>query len=611
MAEEKVNRTIEPVHQTVAKLLGSQQTFQAPRYQRNYAWGWSEITAFLNDLNRCVRLRVGKEQSRHHFLGGLVTVESKVPGSSRTNLQVVDGQQRLATFAMLVSQLKRALVDLAGREGCEDSLARTLRKRAQLLEDQYEVFADEIRLQNVDVPRIQLSEPDQGFFTALLERKDPSAERKSHEHLKAAYNQIGEYIDGLVDEATDNIAAAAERLHEVHEVLKSDWTIIHMAAADKNDAYMLFQVLNDRGLSLTEGELLRSATLELLEPAVGLLELNEAEDCWNEMLSGDPQSVRDAISALYASQVGQWPSKSTLLDDYMTVFFPAAAGRDLDTSSAGELVQQVRNLKADYDRVRSITTGDWPYPASQRVNQWRRNRLRLLILHLRYTDATSLLVSACQLEDTVFSELVRLLERFAFRYNAIGDGNRGRALEVLNRHAVSIRRGASDFRLGDLRRDLASLCETYASDETFGQSLLSLRYSRTEATNKPLKYLLMALEDYARWFDDGAQGAPVCRDETRILDFETGTIEHVYAENTQPADDSLLPLMDTLGNLTYLSSAENNAAGAKPFNEKKGYFQNSSYLLNRRIGENAVWTPTIIETRTRTLVAMGMRVFAI
>ncbi len=611
MAEEKVNRTIEPVHQSVAKLLGSQQTFQAPRYQRNYAWGWSEITAFLNDLDRCVRLRVGKEPSRHHFLGGLVTVEAKVPGSSRTNLQVVDGQQRLATFAMLVSQLKRALLDLAGNEGCEEQLARTLGKRAQLLQDQYEVFADEIRLQNVDVPRIQLSEPDQGFFMALLERKNPGVERKSHEHLKAAYDQIGEYIDDLVEEANGNIATAAERLHEVHEVLKSDWTIIHMAAADKNDAYMLFQVLNDRGLSLTEGELLRSATLELLEPLVGLAELNEAEDCWNDMLSGDPQKVRDAISALYASQVGQWPSRSTLLDDYMTVFFPAAAGRNLDIRSAGELLQQVKNLKADYDRVKSVTAGDWPYPASQRVNQWKRNRLRLLIVHLRYTDAIPLLVSACQLQDAVFSELVRLIERFAFRYSAIGDGNRGRALEALNRHAVSIRRDANGFRIGDLRRDLASLCETYASDETFNQTLSSLRYSRTEATNKPLKYLLMTLEDYARWFDDGAQGAPVCRDETRILDFETGTIEHVYAENTEPVDYSLLPLMDTLGNLTYLSGPENNAAGAKPFNEKKGYFENSSSLLNRRIGANTVWTPAIIEERTQNLVAMGMKIFAV
>ncbi|KVK54334.1 hypothetical protein BCY90_15595 [Agrobacterium deltaense] len=611
MAENKVNRTIEPVHQSVAKLLGSQHTFQAPRYQRNYAWGWTEITAFLHDLNRCVRLRIAKESSRHHFFGGLVTVEAKVAGSSRTNLQVVDGQQRLATFAMLVGQLKRILLQLAGKLPGEDPLQQTLSKRAQLLQDQYEIFADEIRLQNVDVPRIQLSEPDQTFFAALLAGSNPKADRKSHELLSAAYHQIGQYLDELVEETDGNLAAAAERLHDVHEVLKSDWTIIHMAAGDKADAYMLFQVLNDRGLSLTEGELLRSATLELLEPVVGLPELNEAEECWNEMLSGDTLIVRNALGGLYASQVGQWPSKSTLLDDYMIAFFPATVGITLDRRTAAELLQQVRNLKDDFDRVKSISAGDWPFAPSQRVNQWKRNRLRLLILHLRYTDAIPLLVSACQLRDTVFADVVRLVERFAFRYAVLGDGNRGRAIEVLNRHAVAIRREAGEFRIADLRHDLAALSETYVSEETFRQALANMRYSRTEATNKPLKYLLMTLEDYARWHADGGQGSPTCRDETRILDFETGTIEHVYAENTEPADSSLLPLMDTLGNLTYLSSPENIAAGAKPFSEKRPYFANSSSLLNRQISENVLWTPEIVESRTEALVAMAVRTFTI
>ncbi|MBW8298277.1 MAG: DUF262 domain-containing HNH endonuclease family protein [Hydrogenophaga sp.] len=611
MAENKVNRTIEPVHQSVAKLLGSQHTFQAPRYQRNYAWGWAEITAFLNDMNRCVRLRVAKENSRHHFFGGLVTVEAKVAGSSRTNLQVVDGQQRLATFAMLVSQLKRILLRLAEKLEGDDPLQQTLRKRAQLLEDQYEIFADEIRLQNVDVPRIQLSEPDQPFFSALLAGAEPKPDRKSHELLRDAYKQIGQYLDDFVQEADGNVASAAERLHDVHEVLKSDWTIIHMAAGDKADAYMLFQVLNDRGLSLTEGELLRSTTLELLEPLVGLPELNEAEEYWNDMLGGDTHIVRNAIGGLYASQVGQWPSKSTLLDDYMIAFFPVTVGIALDGRTAAELLQQVRNLKEDFDRVKSISAGDWPFPSSQAVNQWKRNRLRLLILHLRYTDAIPLLVSACQLKDTVFADLVRLVERFAFRYAVLGDGNRGRAVEVLNGHAVSIRRDAAAFRLGNLRSDLAALSETYVSEETFRQALTNMRYSRTEATNKPLKYLLMTLEDYARWHTDGGQGSPTCRDETRILDFETGTIEHVYAENTHPVDANLLPLMDTLGNLTYLSSPENIAAGAKPFSEKRPYFIGSSSHLNRQIGENASWTPEVVEARTEILVTMAIRTFTI
>jgi hypothetical protein len=152
----------------------------------------------------------------------------------------------------------------------------------------------------------------------LLGGGAPALERKSHRLLAEAYKQIGDYVRDLVDSAAD-ASAKAERLHLLHEVLKTDWTIIHMAATNQDDAYMLFQVLNDRGVSLTEGELLRSATLEAMEQAAGLGQISEVEEL-DEVLAEEPHIVRNAIGWLYASQIGQWPSRGTSLDDYMLAF---------------------------------------------------------------------------------------------------------------------------------------------------------------------------------------------------------------------------------------------------------------------------------------------------
>lgn len=610
MADEKSKRLIEPRHQSVARLLSAQQTFQAPRYQRNYAWAADEIAAFLRDLEACLARRLDGGDGKHHFFGGLVTVDAPVPGSSRSNLEVVDGQQRLATFAMLISQLRHALVSVAGGLPADEKLKGVLEQRATTMASSYELLQDEIQLENVEVRRVQLSTPDQAFFAALLAGGDPPQERKSHRLLSEAYKAIGAFVRDLV-EAAAGAVAKAERLHAVHEVLKGDWTIIHMAATRKEDAYMLFQVLNDRGVSLTEGELLRSATLEAMEKAAGLAQINEVEELWNEMLAGEPHVVRNAIGWLYASQIGQWPSRGTSLEDYMTVFFPAAP-RDgtIDARGVTELVEQARTLAAEFRGVQALTTGDWPL-ASAGSNAWQRNRLRFLTRHLRHTDCISLLIAATHLPTATFVKLVGLLERFAFRYHVIGEGPPERARTVLNRFAVQIRRDPEAFNPGALRDELRKLVEQHVPDDVFKVTIEQMRYSHAQHGNPTLRYLLMTLEDYHRWLDDNPQGEPVCRDQTRILDFEGGTIEHVYAQHADDQDPALDVMVDTIGNLTFLSAPENDRMGSRAFAHKRALFQESSSMMNRLIGERDAWTVQAIEERAIRLVDMAMRVFRI
>jgi hypothetical protein len=612
MADEEDNpRTIEPVHQSVSKLLSAQQTFQAPRYQRNYAWGPNEITAFLSDLDTCVRRRLADQSGRHHFFGGLVTVKALVAGSTRVNLQVVDGQQRLATFAMLISRLRRKLSDLAQALGQDEELKPVLSKRAETLTNSYEVYQDEIRLKNVEVPRVRLSVPDDAFFSALLSGVGGEARRKSHGLLKDADARIGEYLEQLIADALDT-AERAERLQVVHDVLRLDWTIIHMAATARSDAYMLFQVLNDRGVSLTEGELLRSTTLEALEKASELPQIEEVEELWNEMLGEKTAVTSNAFGWLYASQIGTWPSRGTMLDDYAAAFFPSMPqdGR-VDEAAAAGLIEEIRSLAADFRRVQELIRGEWPAALSQGVTAWHKNRLRLLTKHLRYTDCISLLVAGCKLRAKKFVDLVLLLERFAFRYAVVGDGPADKARAVMNRHAVDINRDPAAFKLGMLRADLGGLVAIHAGDDVFKSAVEQMRYSHSEHGNTPLKYLLLTLEDYTAWYDDNPQGTPVCRDHMRLLDFETGTIEHVYAQNADAPNPTLDAFVDTLGNLTLLSGPENDRVANKSFPEKRPVLEASTSKMNNRIAEEQDWTVDVIERRAAQMTAMAVKIFEI
>ena len=524
---------------------------------------------------------------------------------------MVDGQQRLATFAMLISRLKRKLLQLSDELPDGHALKPVLAQRAETLTNSYEIYQDEIRLQNVEVPRVQLSVPDQPFFTELLAGAAVAPVRKSHVLMAAADARIGAWIEELLEDNIDEESKAV-RLQTIHDVLRADWTIIHMAAAARSDAYLLFQVLNDRGVSLTEGELLRSATLEALEQAADLAQIEEVEDLWNGMLGAETHVVTNAFGWLYAAQLGSWPSRGTMLEDYLAAFFPAVPkDGEMDARLAGELIAQVRSVAADFKRVQNLVSGEWPLPPDANVTTWERNRLRLLTKHLRFTDCVSLLVAGCTLAQRKFVELVLLIERFAFRYTSMADGPPDKARAVLNRHAVDIRRDPGAFRMKALREDLAALVATHAPDETFRPAIEQLCYSHTERGNKQLKYFLITLEDYTTWYDNNPQGAPVCRDHMRLLDFETGTIEHVYSQNADAPDVNLELLVDTLGNLTLLSGPENDRAANKPYIEKRAIFAGSTSMMNRRIAENAEWTRDVVEARTTAMTNAAMRIFAI
>ncbi len=119
----------------------------------------------------------------------------------------------------------------------------------------------------------------------------------------------------------------------------------------------------------------------------------------------------------------------------------------------------------------------------------------------------------------------------------------------------------------------------------------------------------MTLEHHIRWFDEGAQGRPKCRDRTRVLDFENSTIEHIYPEHAAQPNETLEPYLDTLGNLTILCPEDNDAAGDKSFADKQPVFAASHTMLNHQISEEADWTVDAILRRQERLVTMGLSVF--
>lgn len=599
--------SINPTHLSVGQLFSHNFIFRLPKYQRYYSWTSEEIDDFLKDLDICAKHKEA-EKPKSHFFGGLVTVEQPIPGSARQNVEVIDGQQRLATFVMFAVKLRQTMKKLSSEVTTPKEISDFLSKKADSLRSQYEEYNDTVDLQVVPVARLELSKPDKAFFSQLIEGVSPTIERKSHELLENAFNRMGKYLEKCVT-SKNSIKEKAKYLANLAAVLDEDWTVIHMSTKTRSEAYMLFQVLNDRGMGLTEGELLRAKTLEALDNGGNTAQQQTVEQGWDRILSTAPERVEESLRWLYASYKGARPGKATLFDDCLDLFFPMHSELPLSNESAANLTKTVNELKKEFQIINSLLEGEWPYENIS-VTKWETDRLRLLIIELKHTNCMPLLVAASRLNQKNFSEIIQILEKFVFRYKTIVNGHIGPATAIYQNQAVEIRENPAKYVTKNLQKSLAKLISSSADDAKFRAVLGELKYSRI-ASNKPIKYLLMTLEHYHSWYASGAKGKPNCKDKSRVFDFSNGTIEHIYPAAANPKDPALEPLVDTLGNLTYLGLTDNDAVGNKLFLEKKSIFEKSSILLNRTVAANMTWDEKTIDEHKKLLIEMAIKVFSL
>lgn len=88
------------IHKTISELFDGRYNYIIPLYQRNFAWGDQEITQLLQDLYE------NYKTNAPYFVGSIVYIKRK----NSDKLEVIDGQQRLTVFTLLLNVLGKDLL---------------------------------------------------------------------------------------------------------------------------------------------------------------------------------------------------------------------------------------------------------------------------------------------------------------------------------------------------------------------------------------------------------------------------------------------------------------------------------------------------------------------
>ena len=599
---------ITPNHIAIGRIFEQNFLFEVPKYQRYFAWDDEQVTDFIKDIDN-ILVNSSPEHEMEHFFGGIVCASKVVEGSTRQQKELIDGQQRITTTILLIVNIIRAYTQLKENPAVEADDIDVLKKRIDGLKRTYLLYEDEINRRPQTVHKLVLSLADKQFFECIVNGNDCEATRDSHRRIKKADRLLEQYLNKKLDACTD-LLDKIDLLARLEQILKTNCTVIFMDCDSRASAYKLFQVLNDRGAGLTEGDLLKSKTLEALEAYPQ--EQEQAQTCWDEILEDEPNKVEGFLRTYYASVCGKRAGRTSLYDDFLQEFFPDLFRGEIPYTqeAASRLLKCIRTLLLEARNYRKIINGEWPFAEAQPITEWDRNRLKVLVKFLSYDITLPLLLAATKKDHTRYSELIHTLEKFMFRYKTICGNSHQPLSELFCTEAKKIRTDPLSHSFSHLFEELRHLLSEKAGDEIFKVQLNNLQYT-TRGGNKTLRYFFSALCDYYRWHEDGEIGRPKASKET-VINYDNVTIEHIDAQNPLQARVISEDNEHRLFNLTILSGSDNGErVRNKSFDEKKPIYLSSSYRINQKVGTYTAWNISNANDWQSFVVEFACKIFIV
>lgn len=604
---------------TVEKVF-SGRLLRVPDYQRGYAWEKKNWTDFLDDLDL---LPPGKQ----HYTGTLVLNRSRVEvagdgegapmveedrsGATYEVFDVVDGQQRLTTIVLLLDAIRRALealpghTDLAG--GIEMAFIRTARPNGEALY------------------RLELGRDLNEFWRSAILNDDAPAgpETAAQARLLEARSFFAQYLEKQ-HEARGS--AYGEWLRDLQNRVKTRLLFVPYEVSSSAEVGVIFEVMNDRGKSLTELEKAKNYLLYLSEKLprseLGKLVNTSWAGIFEDLMAGglsdsgnEDQLLRTHWLTAYNSDRRSWDGTGSVKKLLSLRVFQGREPELLDAAFA-----YVKSLRAAAIHYRDIMAPQLPSafssipdPAARRraVDATRR------LLRIRAMAAFLPLLVAVRLRYPTDADhyvaVTELCEKFGFRvYRLLGRySNSGQSSMFSLAREIN---GGKRDQAGTLAR-LEDLIRWYSRPKDYAAAL-SMGAREDWYRWYGLKYLLYAWEEHLA----GPKGARVSWDLLEARDKER-TIEHVLPQTPAAdgewvrmfSDDERRLLTHTLGNLVL--TEDNSAYGNKPFAGKRGAvgavgpdglpircYANSKLTQEQLLAGLPDWTPERIHTREEQIL---------
>ncbi len=260
------DRTIDGVAKTIAEVL-EKKKYSIDYYQREYKWESKQLAELVADLTAKflelyepghARRDVAKYPG--YYLGSIIVSQK---GSQPF---VVDGQQRLTSLTLLLTYLRRLQQNRDDQVGIDELIYS-------------EKFGE--KSFNLDV------EDRLDCMDALFEHGEYEPPADAPESVRTLVSRYAELDDLFPEEVR------GDALPFFIDWLKDRVQLVQITAYSDDDAYAIFETMNDRGLKLTPADMLKGYLLANMEEG---RQRTRANDLWRKRLRRLDERAEDAGS---------------------------------------------------------------------------------------------------------------------------------------------------------------------------------------------------------------------------------------------------------------------------------------------------------------------------
>ena len=523
--------------------------FYVPVYQRRYDWNQDQWGDLWDDVTTL-------EGDDSHFIGSIVVIRKAAAVKGFNEMEVVDGQQRLTTISILLCALR----DIYQEKGDVE--------QASNIEGLY-LHSKTLREQT---RKIKLGRTDDEAYERLLK-----GQTTPRHNVNAAY----EFFKQKISHESD--------LDRVAHRYTSGLSLVFIAAETPEDAFKLFETLNDRGLELSAVDLIKNNMLSTAAKE-SKPNLDSMIEAWDEIITNleELDKIRFFRQFLLSNFQGK-VTKSALYENYKRHISKCD---DLDY-----FVLQLCDAAEFYRRIH-----DWSFD-DPRLNFKLED-----LFNLKATTSFTLLLKlfALQWPPSQILEVIPSVEAFSLRRGICGWSTS--EMDTIYNQIANLPEG--DVKVDKIRQTLRG---SMPDDAEFYDKFKKGTFRQDSQT----KYVLEQFEYNL-----------VRTGEKKIADRQSVHIEHIMPQ-TITAKKSLKyqggdwttylgsdaprhpEYFQRIGNLTLLASELNVPASNNPFEAKKGFYKKSEFRITQELCQLNDWRITQIEDRSERLAKQALEIWSI
>ena len=577
-----------PDEQSIREILSKRIPYVVPLFQREYSWETDKIDAFWDDMilnhHKVDATTTFAAEDNEYYFGAMVFVRAP----QQDDITLVDGQQRFATVTTFLSAVRDILFEIKSSDTTEE---------IKLVATSSETFVSAFIEEKTDEGefrfwKLDLNVRNKDFFRKIQkiglpvdkisELKAIRRKSKSEKNLENAYNELSKKISEYKNQFS--LEEQPSKLRSLVSRMTEWFSIISIGVTSEEDAFNIFESLNERGEPLIIGDLVKNMLMQKVRES----ERNGLDTIWGEImtnLKGVENKVDQFLTYSWYSRRFFSHEKVSKKDLFkkIKVNIPDESAV---LSYANILHEDSEVFAALVDPMNHPSFWDdedtMHYLSSLSSLKAERTMPALMTAYRKFGS-----------DKNSFREFSRVLLSFFFRFKTFQNESADKVLEKMV-HMSSYLSGldptqnppstCEPWTLNDVKNNLRKSVD---SDEKFK---LEFETWSTESSTTA-KYVLYELENIYAHQRNG-----------ELKPLANLTWEHILPQkhsehwgDFEHADS----FVNRLGNMTILKAKINREIQNKKFSEKKSiaYSQSALKINSETVNNQTEWTSTIINER--------------